>query len=131
MYSPTVCRKKFAAVWCFDIRGTQTMELNSWAQGYSQFEEIYMFPFSVMGGIFGTMERCCVLREVPLPPPSASVLRHLFCGVRPLLRRLWPTYAVWLVQRHTQATPQGMGHTHNCGWIPHEIQGSIGVIELA
>ena len=26
---------------CFDIRGTQTMELNSWAQGYSQFGEIY------------------------------------------------------------------------------------------
>ena len=25
----------------FDIRGTQTMELNIWAQGYSQFEEIY------------------------------------------------------------------------------------------
>ena len=88
---------------CFDIRGTQTMELNSWAQGYSQFEEKYIPPIFRDGGDFWNDGTMLCIKGGPPPPRPPSSDTFFVCGqssdVCGLLINL-------LLQRHrARATP--------------------------
>ena len=65
-------------------------------------------PFSVMGGIFGTMERCCVLREVPLP-----------LGLRPQTPFLWRAGAAQTSVAYLCYVAAAAPHTNATGHGPH------------
>ena len=114
---------------CFDIRGTQTMELNSWAQGYSQFEEKYIPPIFRDGGDFwndGTM--LCIKGGPPPPRPPSSDTFFVACGrcsdVCGLLMLCGCCSATHQCHR-PRATPTTVDGSHM------RFSGSVGVIEHA
>ena len=72
MHSPTVCWEKFAAVLWYSRHADHGIEQLG-PRLFSIWGNI--FPSSEMGGF---LERCCVLREVPLP-----------FGLRPQTPFLW------------------------------------------